>query len=249
MFCVKISSGKAYVNGNDIENSSTTILDARKTRSVNTVSNSPVLFEMGNLIVLNNVSGSPAIGLNNNYEIRLFSDRKSSNIAGSGTTIGKARAYSFSASDSPYENYSSRWNLYVYDLQTYTTLTVNSNITNEVIKSSFVKGLSSGASGYVAENPNNGRILFLYQTSGSFIKNEQIIFNNNKNLIRTVEEIKVYTPKDIKSIYQKSSDVSLSGLSTDFSADVFLQKNIAPGFSPSDSITIQPAVSGISTVN
>jgi len=249
LICVKISSGKAYVNGNDIEKSSTTILDAKKTRSVNTVLNSPILFEMGNLIVLNNVSGSPAIGLNNNYEIRLFGDRKSSNIVGSGTTIGKARAYSFSASDSPYKDQSSRWNLYVYDLQTYTTITVNSNVTNDVVKSSFVKGLSSGASGYVAENPNNGRTVFLYQTSGSFSKNEQIIFNNNKNLIRTVEKIKVYNPKDIKSVYQKSSDVSLSGLSTDFSADVFLQKNIAPGFSPSDTITIQPAVSGISTVN
>jgi len=248
LLCVKISSGKAYVNGNDIEKSSTTILDAKKTRSVNTVFNSPVLFEMGNLIVLNNVSGSPAIGLNNNYEIRLFDNRKSSNIAGSGTTIGKARAYSFSASDSPYQNQSSRWNLYLYDLQTYTTITVNSSVTNEVTKSSFVRGLSSGASGYVAENPNNGTTVFLYQTSGSFIRNEQIIFNNNKNLIRTVEKIKVYSPKDIKSVYQKSSDVSLSGLSTDFSADVFLQKNIAPGFGPSDTITIQPSVSGISTV-
>jgi hypothetical protein len=248
LFCVKISSGKAYVNGNDIEKSSTTILDARKTRSVNTISNSPVSFEMGSLIVLNNVSGSPAIGLNNNYEIKLFDNRKSSNIAGSGTTIGKARVYSFSVSDSVYENQSSRWNLYLYDLQTYTTITVNSNVTNEVTKSSFVKGLSSGASGYVAESPNNGNIISLYQTSGSFIKNEQIIFNNNKNVLRTVEKIIVHNPKDIKSVYQKSSDVSLSGLSTDFSADVFLQKNIAQGFGPSDNITIQPAVSGISTV-
>jgi len=248
LICVKISSGKAYVNGNDIEKSSTTILDARKTRTVNTVPNSPVLFEMGNLIVLNNVSGSPAIGLNNDYEIKLFGDRKSSNISGAGTTIGKARAYSFSLSDSPYENQSSRWNLYVYDLQTYTTLTLNTNSSTEIVKSSFVKGLSSGASGYVAENPNGGNIIQLYQTSGSFIKNEQIIFNNNKNLIRSVEKIKIYNPKDIKSIYQKASDVSLSGLSTDFSADVFLQKNTAQGFSPSDTITIQAAVSGVSTV-
>ena len=133
-------------------------------------------------------------------------------------------------------------------MQTYTSLTVNSNVTNEVVKSSFVKGLSTGASGYIAENPNNGRVLFLYQTSGSFIKNEQVIFNNNKNLIRSIETIKVYTPKDIKSVYQKSSDVSSSGLSTDFSADVFLQKNIASGFSPSDTITVQPAVSGVSTI-
>jgi hypothetical protein len=248
LLCVKISSGKAYVGGNDIEKSSTTILDARKTRVVNTVPVSPVLFEMGNLIVLNNVSGSPAIGLNNNYELKFFNNRKTSNISGAGTTIGKCRAYSFGISDGSYSDASSRWNLYVYDFQTYTTITVNSNVTNEVVKSSFVKGLNSGASGYVAENPNNGNTIFLYQTSGSFIKNEQIIFNNNKNLIRGIESIKVYGPKDIKSVYQKASDVSLSGLSTDFSADVFLQKNLAPNFSPSDTITIQTSVSGISTV-
>jgi hypothetical protein len=248
LMCVKISSGKAYVNGNDIEKSSTTILDARKTRTVNNVPSSPVLFEMGNLIVLNNVSGTPAIGLNNNYEIKLFNNRKNSNTSGAGTTVGKARAYSFSLSDSPYNDQSSRWNLYVYDVQTYTQITVNTNVTNEVLKSSFVKGLSSGSSGYIAEDPNNSNVLFLYQTSGSFAKNEQVIFNNNKNLIRTIQDIKVYGPKDVKSVYQKSSDVELIGITTDFSADLFLQKNIAPNFSPSDTITIQPSVSGVSIV-
>lgn len=248
LFCVKVSSGKAYVNGNDIEKSSTSILDVRKTRSVDSVPSSPVLFEMGNLIVLNNVSGSPAIGLNNNYEVTFFNSRKYNNISGAGTTIGKARVYSFGLSDNSYENESSKWNLYVYDLQTYTNIITNTDVTDEVSKSSFVRGLSSGASGYVAETPNSGNSIFLYQTSGSFVKNEQIIFDENKNLIRSIENIKVYGPRDIKSVYQSHLDVPLTGLSTDFSADAFLQKIIPLNFSVSDTITIQPAISGISTV-
>jgi hypothetical protein len=248
IFCVKISSGKAYVNGNDIEKSSTTILDSRKTRSLNVSPQSPILFEMGNLIVLNNVSGCPAIGVGNTYTVSFFNKRKSSNTAGSGTTIGKARVYSFSLSDDTYKNESSRWNLYAYDVQTYTKLLLNTSTNNTVNVSSYVRGLSSGASGYVAESPNNSNILYIYQTSGSFIKNEQIIIDSNKDLIRTVSDIKVYGPQDIKSVYQDSSILSASGLSTDFSADIFLQKSISQNFNPSDTITINPNLSGISTV-
>lgn len=248
LFCLKISSGKAYVGGNNIEKSSITILDSKKTRSLSVAPSSPILFEMGNLIVLNNISGSPAIGLNNNYNVTFFNRRKSSNIVGTGTTIGKARVYSFSPSDSGYTNESTRWNLYVYDVQTYTQLNLNANLSGDVNKTYFVKGLSSGASGYISENPGNGNIIFLYQTSGSFMKNEQIIINNNKNSIRTISSIKVYGPQDIKSVYQNCLDLPLSGLSTNFSADVFLQKNIASNFAPSDIITIQPPSAGVSTV-
>jgi hypothetical protein len=248
LLCVKVSSGKAYVSGNEIEKSATNVLDIRKARSTNTVSLSPVQFEMGSLIVTNNVSGCPAIGLNNSYTIDLFDSRKSSNNAGTGTTIGKARVYSFSASDSSYVDNSSRWNLYLYDIQTYTKLTLNTELPSEVSEGSRVRGLRSGASGFISEDPNNTSVLYVYQTSGTFLVSEELEFNENKNIKRSITDIKIYSGKDIKSVYQDSSSLSLSGLSTDFSADVFLNKNIAPNFSVSDSIIITPESSGISTI-
>ena len=248
LLCVKVSSGKAYVSGNEVEKSSTNVLDIKKARSTNNVSVSPVQFEMGSLIVTNNVSGCPAIGLNNSHTVDLFDSRKSSNIVGTGTTIGKARVYSFSASDSSYVDNSSRWNLYLYDIQTYTKLTLNAVLPSEVSKGSRVKGLRSGASGFISEDRDSTSVLYVYQTSGTFLVNEELEFNENKNIKRSVTDIQIYSGKDIKSIYQNSSSLSLSGLSTDFSADVFLNKKTAPNFNISDSIIITPEDSGISTI-
>ena len=108
--------------------------------------------------------------------------------------------------------------------------------------------MRSGASGFISEDPNNTSVLYVYQTSGTFLVSEELEFNENKNIKRSITDIKIYSGKDIKSVYQDSSSLSLSGLSTDFSADVFLNKNIAPNFNVSDSIIITPESSGISTI-
>lgn len=245
LLCVKVSSGKAYVGGFEIENNGTTILDIEKPRTTETVKNIPIPFEMGNLIVLNNVSGAPYIGIDNNYTVDLFNQRKNSTISGTGTTIGKARVYSFSASDLPYENASTRWNLYLYDVQTYVVITTNSQLSSlECPNTSLVKGLSSGSIGYVVGTPN-GREITLSQVSGTFVENEQIIINNNSSISRTISAVRGYSSEDIKSVYQDSSTL---GLSTDFSADVFLQKTLPTSFNLNDIITIGAASAGVSTV-
>jgi hypothetical protein len=245
LLCVKISSGKAYVGGYDVENTGTVLLDVEKPRTTESLRNVPVPFEMGNLLILNNVSGSPFVGIDNNYSIDLFNYRKSSTISGTGTTIGKARVYSFSSSDSAYVDPSSRFNLYLYDVQTYTVLTLSASLTsNECPETSYIKGLSSGASAYVVGSPNE-KELTVSQVSGTFIQNEQITINNNTGITRVVSSIKTYGSQDIKSVYQDSSSL---GLSTDFSADTFLQKQIAPNFNITDVITISEGASGISTV-
>ena len=245
LLCVKISSGKAYVGGYDIENTGTVLLDVEKTRTTETLRNVPVSFEMGNLLILNNVSGAPFIGIDNNYLVDLFNYRKSSTISGSGTTIGKARVYSFSLADSPYSGSDSRWNLYMYDVQTYTILSLSAALTSlECPETSYIKGSNSGATAYVVGSPN-GTELTVSQISGTFVQNEQIVINNNKGISRAISSIRTYGSQDIKSVYQDSSVI---GLGTDFSADVFLQKQIAPNFNLTDVITITEGASGISTV-
>jgi hypothetical protein len=235
LLCVKVSPGKAYVRGFDIDKSSTSILDIEKPRDVEFIKTFGIPFEMGNLVKINNVSGTPLLGLDNNFYVNLQNQRKSSTTVGSGITIGNARIYSFSLADSSYSNQSSEWNLYLFDIQTYEVLTLNQPLnSSECPETSYVKGLSSGASGYVV-SPPNGVEVTITQTSGTFSTGEQLEINGSKFLSRTVSAIKRYSIQDIKSLYQNKN---ITGLSTSFTADTVLQSKIGSNFSISDQIEI-----------
>ena len=57
--CLKISPGKAYVRGYDIDKISTTIIDVNKSRDTESIENVNIPFEMGNILRVNTVSGTP----------------------------------------------------------------------------------------------------------------------------------------------------------------------------------------------
>ena len=238
LMCVKVSPGKAYVRGFDVETVSTTILDVDKPRDTKTVSSALIPFELGSLIRVNNVYGTPFVGINNNSSIvYLQNRRKESNTVGSGTTIGQARVYTYNLTESPYTQSSTQWDLYLFDIQTYSVITLNTSLTpQQCPQSSFIRGVSSGASGYVADS-NTGSTVTLLQTSGEFIVGEQILINESSEFSRSIQSIKAYNLDDIKSIYQNSTGIT-SRLKTAFTADLVLQKSLAPGFNATDSIFI-----------
>ena len=241
LLAVKVSPGKAYVRGFDVEKTATTILDLQKPRDTTEVLNSPIPFEMGNLLKVNRVTGTPVVGIDNNHVIYLNNQRKNDTEVGTGTTIGKARVYSFSTPNA-YSVPSNSWDLYLYDIQTYTKLTLNQSIASgECPETSFIKGLSSGASGYVVGSPD-GRDINIQQTSGSFTVGEQLLINGTTSYSRTVSAINVYGVQDIKSVFQDAAEV---GLSTSFVADTFLQRKIPTNFTSTDSLTI--SATGVAT--
>ena len=90
LMCVKLSPGKAYVRGYDIETISAKILDVEKPRDTKKVTSASIPFEMGNLLRVFDVSGIPhyreAIDLHDQ-------------INGGGNVIGSARVYAFNATD------------------------------------------------------------------------------------------------------------------------------------------------------
>ena len=230
---VKISSGKAYVRGYDIETVGTTVLDVDKPRDTQTVSNSLVPFEFGTLVKVNNVFGTPKI-TTTTETVGLWNQRKSSNTAGTGTQIGEARVYSFSVSDAPYEGATTDWDLYLFDVQTYTSLTLNQAVTaGQAPEGSFIEGVSSGASGFTT---NVGTTIFLRQTSGTFIDGEQLRINGTTEVSRSVQSTIVYGVEDIKSVYQDTS--AFSGYSVDFVADTVLQRSGIKGFGVADNVTV-----------
>ncbi|MHA2164051.1 MAG: DUF4815 domain-containing protein, partial [Candidatus Thorarchaeota archaeon] len=156
LMTVKVSPGRAYVKGYDIETVSTSNLDVEKPRDKKTITSSLVPFEFGTLVRVNNVQGTPVLGVNNNSNIvRLQNQRRgSSSTAATGTEIGQARVYSFNLTDASYSNDASEWDLYLFDIQTYTKITLNQSVTSaQVPASSYIRGVSSGATGYVSTAP------------------------------------------------------------------------------------------------
>jgi len=238
LMCVKVSSGKAYVRGYDVDLPGSTIIDVEKPRDTKTISNALIPFEMGNLLRVNNVYGAPFTDITSNGSvINLYNQRRNSNTSGTGTLIGKARVYSFSVTDAAYTNASTEWDLYLFDVQTYTSLTINESVSGtQCPATSFVRGLSSNATGYVVSGAGSNELL-LSQTSGTFIEGEPITINETNLISRSVVRIKAYNIEDVKSVYQDCTSIT-SALKSDFVADTVLYKTIAPRFAATDVITI-----------
>ena len=87
---------------------------------------------------------------------------------------------------------------------------------------SFVKGKSSGATGFVETTVNNSTAVKLTQTSGTFVSGEQIIINGDESIVRSIRTLKINSIRDVKSVYQDTSTVT--GFAADFGGDVVLQK-------------------------
>jgi len=215
LMCVTVSPGKAYVNGYDVTISDNmgNVIDVEKPRDSEKINVSSVDFTFGNILKVNNISGQPQL----RKTIQLHST-----LDASGTQIGDARLYSIHLSESSYTSAASKWNAHLYDVQTYTKLTLTQTATSdEVPLTTYVKGLRSGATGYIQNI--NAKVFTLRQTSGSFMVGEELSFNGAKNPafgIRTIESIVVYGARDIRSIKQTKDDAKYF---QDFKATSFLE--------------------------
>ncbi len=236
LMCVKVSPGKAYVKGYDVNKTITTVIDIEKPRDKKVIDKSLVPFELGTRLKVNNVFGVPQVAINASSTVTLWDQRANVGVtttAGRGQQIGEARVYAFNPADAPYANAASTWDLYLFDVQTWTYLDLNISLGNgQLPVGSYIKGLQSGASGYAtaAGGGNSGHRFT--QTSGSFILGEQISINGATDISAAIKEIIVWGIKDIKSVYQNSSGIA--GYSADFIADAELQRESLPGFNNTD---------------
>ena len=127
MFSWALYSALLKKNGHKVEIFDTTYYaidygvdaDGTKVERLNVVP-----FDMGTLMRVNNVSGTPVIGTNIEANtVSLYSRRKTASAASAppsgGYEIGKARVYSFGMRNAPYINNDSQWNLHLFDVQTY----------------------------------------------------------------------------------------------------------------------------------
>ena len=239
LMCVKLSPGKAYVRGFDVYLPGTTVVDVEKPRDTKAVQAASIPFNMGSMIKVNNVVGAPFINIGGNetniVELRNERVGAASTIA-AGLQVGEARVYSFGLSDSSYSGATTNWDLHLYDVQTFTILKVTSAGLTPV-KGTRVRGLASGAIGYLAKDANETGVneLALSQTTGSFITGEQLIFNERTSTANvSIKEQLAFTVDDIKSVFQEKPSV---GIAT-FNADTVLYDRVLPNFSLTDELNV-----------
>jgi hypothetical protein len=243
----KISPGKAYVQGYEIESLGVTYLDVDKPRTTRTLENQNIVYNTGPTFRVNTVFRSPTIGIGNTYAVSLRNQRVGSDQnAAPGKEIGLARVYDFRLESGSYNSTNAnlnQWDLALFDIQTTTEIALNQAHTLNV--PTFVKGESSGATGFLRYNVNAGTAVTVYETIGNFVANERLTFNGIENG-RIAIAVTANTISDVKSIYGTSNtlelDDGITGVNT-FSANVIQSPKVRVGVA-----TITPTSGGISTV-
>ena len=244
--CVKLSPGKAYVRGYDVYLPGTTVLDIDKPRDTKTIDTASIPFRMGSLLRVNNVFGTPVIRLGGSSSgatanvVDLYNERRTGGGSGTGKKIGQARVYSFGISDAPYSNASTEFDLHLYDIQTFTVLQISNLVSSQPVGTK-VRGLSSGATGYLAEvsGTSSDKEIVLSTTSGVFIVGEQLIYNEKTTEVNSsIIKVNAYNVFDIKSVFQDANTISGGQTVGSFAADTVLYDRVLPGFSPTDQLNV-----------
>ena len=237
----KISPGRAFVRGYDLESLSPTFIDVEKPRTTKTIEDQSIIYNTGTTLNLNRVYGSPTIGIGNTYYVSLRDSRIGlSSTTAPGNEIGVARVYDFRLESGSYELTNSNlngWGISLYDVQTTTDIVVNEPIT--LSTPTFIKGANSGATAFLKDSVSVGTALTVYETSGEFIPNEQLIFDGIENG-RIAIAITSYSISDVKSIFGTNNGII--GINT-FSADVVPSSSFNVGIA-----TISAESGGFSTV-
>jgi hypothetical protein len=232
-----ISPGKAYVRGYEAEMLSSTITDFEKPRTTKTLENQSIIYSTGATYSLNRVYGSPSLGIGT-YYVSLRDSRVGINQhSAPGKEIGVARVYDFALESGSYESTipdTNQWDISLYDIQTYTEISLNEPITLQT--PIFIKGKSSGATGFLRYDASNSGIITAYNVSGIFAKGEKFIFDGIENN-RIATSIKSYGTNDVQSLY------GLVGTSYTFTADTKQYPTVNVG-----SVNITSQSGGISTV-
>ena len=234
----KISPGRAFVRGYDVETISSNFLDCPKTRTTKLVEGQSISYNTGSTFKLNRVYGSPTIGIGNTYVLSLRDSRVgSSSISEPGKEIGLARVYDFKLNSGSYNTSNTslnEWSISLYDIQTTTEITLNEPVT--LSTPTFIRGKYSGATAFLKESVSNSASLVVYEKSGDFSRNEPFFFDGIENS-RVATAITSYGISDAKSVY------GVVGSGSTFTADIIQRDLSVIGFA-----TVSASTGGISTI-
>ena len=244
---LRVSPGKAYVKGYECETLNTTFIDVDKPRTTKTIENQGFTYNTGPTFKVNSVYRTPTVGVGNTYVVSLRDQRVGVNSeTAPGKEIGLARVYDFRLESGTYSATNAntnQWDLALYDVQTTTEVALNQAHTLTV--PTFVKGNSSGATGFIRYPVSAGTAVTVYDSKGTFIVNEKLSFNGLENgrIAIAVTENKI---SNVKSVYATTNTLDLAdgitGVNT-FSANILQSNKFTVGIA-----TISPKSGGVSTI-
>ena len=212
LMVMQISPGKAYVKGYAIEKISTGFIDVPKPRTTKTIEQEAVTYSTGDPLFVNNVFGSPSLGIGTTAIVAL-KDRRRGASAAESSTIGFARLYDFKAQSASFVNETTQYEVRLFDVKTFTHIDVGTALTS-VTAGDHIQGARSGATGFVNAGGLNVQDFNLTDVSGKFVKDESFLVNGVPNG-RVITKVDQFGFNDVKSLE------SAVGVST-FFADVVL---------------------------
>ena len=243
LLTIKVSPGKAYVKGYQIEKTANTRLDLQKARDFKTVNAGITTFEMGNFLNVTNVYGTPDIGnitgeTTPYKEIQLFTDFTATRGSSSGYQIGVARARAMEYVSGTVGDTSANYKVFIFDIRMFTFLNLSGLGSTSLNGVSGVRitGNTSGATGFTfsinTSSSTNDRIA-LTNVVGNFVVGEKLLVSNstetdtilenvaNADLtIASTEEIDAIIKHEIREVRSLFMDDNDSG--EDFTADCVL---------------------------
>ena len=222
---LKVSSGKAYVKGYEIETTTPTFIDLDKPRTTRDVDGESLSYNTGATLKLNRVFRTPnEIGVGKTFVLSLRDSRcgeVQDPVVAPGNEVGVARVYDFKLESGSYSTDNSNtneWGLSLFDVQPFTLITLNQAHTLTV--PTFIKGANSGATGFLKESISASANITVYDRNGSFVENEPLIFDgvvNGRVAIAVTEK----SIADVKSVF--GTNDGLVGINT-FAGDVVQTK-------------------------
>ena len=253
----RISPGKAYVKGYEIETISPTFIDVPKPRFTKTIENQFLPYNTGPTLKLNSVYRSPTVGVGNTFILSLRDQRVGLNSeTAPGEEIGLARVFDFRLESGSYNASfpaTNEWGMSMYDVQLFTELTVNQAVTLTV--PSYVEGSSSGATGFLRAPVQAGTAVTVYDRKGEFVKDETLVFRSGistqtETINRTVNAVNSFGISDVKAVYSNTgvgdgpnqSNV-VAGTAKTFSANVIQTPSLTVGVA-----SVTKLSAGISTI-
>jgi len=189
LLTVRITPGKAFVKGYEIEKIAKTDLDMEKAREVNTVNASIATFELGNFATITNLFGTPDIsqisGESTAYKtIGLFDLETQTRGSAAGDQVGVARARSIEFDSGVNGDQTAQFKLFLFDVRMFTILTISDTPSPTLIATHTnggvqIKGATSGATGLVFGSLTSGTTITLTNVVGAFATGEKLIASDS----------------------------------------------------------------------
>ena len=256
---IQIDPGKAYVRGYEINTVIPTFIDLPKPRTTDNFDAAITGVEVGNFVRVEKAFGSPDVSPFISGEVaepyrtvELHSIKNASRGASPNQLIGLARARGFehaSGNDGAGVNAlasssvtSSQFNLYLFDIRMFTTITLTSGTgrpgtSAQITQGAKITGATSGATGFLHSGATSSNVLQLITVSGNFNVGENLIstsqttaaqanqfLEDSSNVVLTVGSIATTNFDDVKSVFMNSPNTG-----ADFTADTVLSSTLTIG--------------------